>query len=426
MSRQIQVKNTVIGDGRAKICVPITGRLKKDIISQAREIVASGAEIIEWRVDYFEYIDYPSVLGLLSQISEIARDVPLIFTFRTKKEGGYREISDDDYFHLLNAAAATGNADFIDVEAMSRPAVADKMLRSLGYRKTRVIFSYHNFYSTPSFDNILSIFKSMRDRGGDICKIAVTPENKRDVDTLILASEKFARISNVPLISISMKDEGAVSRIAWKTTGSAITFASAAGQSAPGQLDISKMKEVSDNLNSLDKGTRIALVGFMGTGKTTVSRAIKYVTGFDEVDTDKFITESENKSVAKIFDKIGEEGFRDLETAALKKLAGGKGRIISCGGGIVLRDENIEIMKENCVTVLLTASAETVFERVRHSKSRPLLNGEMNARHIAGMMKERDERYKKAADITVKTDGRSVCDICIEIIDAVCRYTKKS
>lgn len=121
--------------------------------------------------------------------------------------------------------------------------------------------------------------------------------------------------------------------------------------------------------------------------------------------------------IADIFEKYGEAHFRDLETELLRRIGQEAGTIVSCGGGAVLRDENTGIMKQNGCIVLLTAEPETIFERVRYSRERPVLNGNMNVEYIRGLMEKRRERYEAAADIIIATDGRSIGEICDEVLE---------
>lgn len=163
----------------------------------------------------------------------------------------------------------------------------------------------------------------------------------------------------------------------------------------------------------------IMLIGFMGTGKSTIARKIKEKLNIEQVEMDALIAKEAGMSIPDIFEKCGENYFRDLETEMLRKFQNKKPVVVSCGGGAVLRDENIEIMKGQGKIVLLTATPETVFERVRYSADRPVLNGNMNVEYIKELMEKRKARYEMAADIVVTTDGKTADDICREILEAI-------
>ena len=160
----------------------------------------------------------------------------------------------------------------------------------------------------------------------------------------------------------------------------------------------------------------ILLIGFMGVGKTTVSKKLSEKTGMSEVDMDAWIVEHEQKAIADIFAEEGEPYFRKIETECLKEIQKEKGRIVSCGGGVVLKDENIRIMKDGGIILLLTATAQTVYDRVKDSTDRPILNGNMNVAYISELMKRRAERYREVADLIIATDGKTVDQIVEEIM----------
>ena len=161
----------------------------------------------------------------------------------------------------------------------------------------------------------------------------------------------------------------------------------------------------------------IFLIGFMGAGKSTVAGELK-----DKLDKEKdilsqvTIVENRGMSISEIFDEFGEAYFRNLESNTLIELQKRKQTIVSCGGGVVMREENADHMKKNGRVVLLTAKPETIYERVKDSDERPILNGNMNVAYISSLMEKRRERYEAVADVTVATDGKNVTQICEEII----------
>lgn len=160
----------------------------------------------------------------------------------------------------------------------------------------------------------------------------------------------------------------------------------------------------------------IIIIGFMGVGKTTVSAALARIMGIELVVIDDLIMEEERMSISNIFEQHGEEYFRNSETNSLQGLQGSERLIISSGGGIVLRDINIDYMKNLGTVVLLTASVETIYERVKDSQERPILKDNMNTEFISSLLEKRMERYEKAADIIVNTDNKSVEEVCKEIV----------
>lgn len=161
----------------------------------------------------------------------------------------------------------------------------------------------------------------------------------------------------------------------------------------------------------------IVLIGFMGTGKSTVSETLSSLFQMKIVEMDQEIVQQEGMTIPEIFSKYGEEYFRNCETQLLKDLQERQNVIISCGGGTPLRECNVIEMKKNGKVILLTARPETIWSRIKDNTDRPLLNGNMNVEYIKGMMEQRREKYYAAADIIVETDGKTIKEICQEIVE---------
>ncbi|MCI6858919.1 MAG: chorismate mutase [Eubacterium sp.] len=160
----------------------------------------------------------------------------------------------------------------------------------------------------------------------------------------------------------------------------------------------------------------IVLIGFMGAGKSTISAYLKNAFAMDVVEMDQVIARQQGMSISEIFETYGEEYFRNLETQLLIDMQSKQNVIISCGGGVAMRERNVKEMKKNGKVVLLTADPQTILERVKDSDERPLLNGNKNVEFISNLMEQRREKYEAAADIIIQTDGKKVLDICEEII----------
>ncbi|MCD7716499.1 MAG: shikimate kinase [Lachnospiraceae bacterium] len=159
----------------------------------------------------------------------------------------------------------------------------------------------------------------------------------------------------------------------------------------------------------------IFLIGFMGAGKSTVARALRDEYGMRLIEMDEQIEAQEGRTISQIFVEDGEDCFRALETALLKGLECTKNTVVSCGGGVPMREENVAAMRRSGKIIYLCAAPETIYDRVKNAHNRPLLEGNMNVEYIEALMKKRLPKYLEAADATVETDGKSALSICNEI-----------
>ncbi|MBQ9155652.1 MAG: chorismate mutase [Eubacterium sp.] len=160
----------------------------------------------------------------------------------------------------------------------------------------------------------------------------------------------------------------------------------------------------------------IVLIGFMGAGKSTISTQLSDAFAMKVVEMDQIIAEREGMTISEIFEVYGEEYFRDAETNLLIEMQSRTNTVISCGGGVPLRERNVAEMKKNGKVVLLTARPETILERLKDDHSRPLLENNKNVGFVQELMEKRREKYEAAADIIIETDGKTETEICEEVI----------
>jgi shikimate kinase len=158
------------------------------------------------------------------------------------------------------------------------------------------------------------------------------------------------------------------------------------------------------------------LIGFMGSGKTSVSKRLGELLDREVVEMDRRIAQREGMGIPEIFAQKGEAYFRACETVLLEEFAQGGPRVVSCGGGVPMREENVAAMGRCGRVVLLTARPEVILDRVKDSDERPLLQGHKNVPYIAQLMEERRPKYEAAADLTVDTSDLSVEEVCREIL----------
>lgn len=162
----------------------------------------------------------------------------------------------------------------------------------------------------------------------------------------------------------------------------------------------------------------LILIGYMGSGKTTLGKKISFRERIALLDTDKMIEQKQNREISRIFDEDGEAAFRQMETDCLKEIMEYSDRyVISVGGGLPLKAENRELLKELGTVLYLRAKPETIYARLKNDTTRPLLRGEDPEGKIRSMMKAREPAYEAAADAVIDVDGKSYEMIISEILD---------
>ncbi|MBQ1312390.1 MAG: type I 3-dehydroquinate dehydratase [Blautia sp.] len=243
MTKPIFVKGTVLGEGIPKICVPITGTTSGQILQQAREAAAQGAQLLEWRMDYWKEEDKKKYLEeLLFSMSSILTDIPLIFTIRTEAEGGLFTESREEYETLVMIAAASQKADLIDVEVFALPEEGRGLIEKIHKKGCLAIASSHDFEKTDPQEALLERFLAMEKSGADLLKLAVMPGDFQDAVALMQATSMMKERTQKPLISMAMGRDGAITRISGENFGSCLTFACIGEPSAPGQLPLQEMR----------------------------------------------------------------------------------------------------------------------------------------------------------------------------------------
>ncbi len=162
--------------------------------------------------------------------------------------------------------------------------------------------------------------------------------------------------------------------------------------------------------------SNVILIGFMGCGKSTIGKRLSYVLRKPFLDTDRMIEKKEDMTISELFDRKGEEYFRDMETACIKELMEESGEyVIAVGGGIVLREENRRLLKKLGKVIYLRADADTIYERLKKDNTRPLLQGDNPREKIRTMMAQRWDIYEEASQFVVDVDGKEFEDILKEI-----------
>ena len=286
----VKTGNLIIGEGLPKICVPLMAMSLDDLQKETILAAKSGCDLIEWRLDRLNTWNIGSAfrnkedaleeikkgMGIIRQ----ATSVPVILTLRTSEEGGYAELSRRDYYTIIRDIIESAEPaisqddmmidrfedseikrrtedgfaenncwppDIIDIEAFDQDDEDgfDKVEFIVNLAKENglaVILSNHDFDKTPPADEIIKRICIMDRLGADIPKVAYMPQSEKDVQTVIRAAYDARECCKKPFIALSMGREGLITRICSGRAGTAVTFASVSGQSAPGQVSVSYMK----------------------------------------------------------------------------------------------------------------------------------------------------------------------------------------
>ena len=248
----VKIRNLEIGTGAPKVIVPIVGKTREEILAKGKELASIPLHVVEWRVDFYEDVfQIPQVLETLKGLRAALGETPILFTFRTLKEGGEKEISMENYTALNKAVAQSGDADAIDVEIFSGDQVVLENIANIHAAGKVVVGSNHDFHKTPSQADLIYRLRKMQDMGADIPKIAVMPQNKADVLTLLAATEEMYRCyADRPIITMSMSATGVISRLCGEVFGSSMTFGAVGQVSAPGQIPVEQLNAATEIIHN--------------------------------------------------------------------------------------------------------------------------------------------------------------------------------
>lgn len=240
MTSIVEVKNVKIGKGIPKITVPIVGANNIELIEEVNGLKEIKFDIVEWRVDFYKNVDsIEKVKEILGEIRKMLPYTPILFTFRTKKEGGEREVPIEYYVKLNCEIVKTKLIDLVDIELFTGYNYIHELVETARANKVKVIMSNHDFVKTPSKEEIISRLTKMIELNADIPKIAVMPQSEADVLTLLCATNEMKqKYADQPIITMSMAGLGVISRLVGEIFGSVLTFGVAKKASAPGQIGV--------------------------------------------------------------------------------------------------------------------------------------------------------------------------------------------
>ncbi|EPH1644681.1 type I 3-dehydroquinate dehydratase [Acinetobacter baumannii] len=229
-----------------KTIVPITAKTKEQALAQAQVIAnTADADLAEFRIDLLSFAsDTKQVIALGHELKKILGNKPMIATIRTKNEGSQLEISDADYGKTYQAYLKNPFMDRLDVEMFRDQKVVSEIVQKAHQKKVLVVMSNHDFQKTPSQDEIEKRLLKQDQMGADVLKIAVMPKSKQDVFTLMNATLKVSQQTTKPLLTMSMGQLGTISRVATANMGGSYSFGMIGQASAPGQIDVTKLKQI--------------------------------------------------------------------------------------------------------------------------------------------------------------------------------------
>jgi len=237
----------IIGDGiQPLICTPLVGKNQEIIVAELVNILENKPDIIEWRADFFEEIANTSVVtALANQLKKVAGDLLFIFTIRSVREGGQPiSLSDSEVIALNIAICTNTKIEYVDCELSNLPQHFQQLRKAAQENGVKIIASFHNFDCTPSEKFLEEKFTQAEEMGADVAKVAVMPQTLEDVLTLLSVTLEAKNRLKIPVISMSMGELGAVTRLFGGVFGSAVSFAVGQSSSAPGQVPIEDLKTV--------------------------------------------------------------------------------------------------------------------------------------------------------------------------------------
>lgn len=254
MSKSITIRNYTIDDQHSEIVIPLVGKSMDNIVSEALYVRAIEANMVEWRIDYFEQVNnVNAVLEVMEEIKTILEDRLILATIRTKNEGGLYEGSKEQYQALYEALLKQGIVDMIDIELKNDDDCITSLVTKAHENNKYVVLSYHDFEKTCDETTLQEIYQKMETYQGDILKSAMMATSEDDVRDYMHASYHIQKNSKQLCAFMNMGKEGIISRLFCAYTKSCLSFASLRQASAPGQVSFIHMNQFMKMCNDILK-----------------------------------------------------------------------------------------------------------------------------------------------------------------------------
>lgn len=242
------IKGVAFESGKKPVvCIPVMGKDKETVLREAARVVAAGAVMIEWRIDYLsDFSNMSDIQYLMRELSKLCRDTVFLATLRTKDQGGLAEMQEPQLSRYYRDLASMKKADFIDVEffGVQKP---ERLLKDMKSEGAKVITSHHDFLETPDERVMYMLLEKMADGQADLVKLAVMPKSLQDVLDILRVTCRFAEeYPEIPVASMSMGSMGIISRVCGEVFGSCMTFGTMGASSAPGQMEEKELSQMLD------------------------------------------------------------------------------------------------------------------------------------------------------------------------------------
>ena len=233
-----------VGDGITKLGVALNGTTIEELVDQAERAYSSSCDFVEWRADYFKDCnDIKNFVKACKTLRDAMNDKPIIFAYRTSREGGSgADISIAEYLLIYKTAILSKSVDAVDVEFLQGDTAVNTIVKHAEISDCKVIISNHDADSTPGKDILINRIKTMKERGADIVKIGMEPRSGQDVDTMIEVCKEMSK--EMPIIMISTNKMGVITRIDAEKIGSALTYGYLDEPTGKGQLPIEELAEM--------------------------------------------------------------------------------------------------------------------------------------------------------------------------------------
>lgn len=256
-SRPIILAGRPLAAGRLPaICAPLVASTREALVAETRAVAALAPDLLEWRVDFLAALtDTAAVLETARALREAAAGIPLLFTRRSRREGGQPiALDEDQVLALYEAVAASGAVDAMDFEMGNEPAHVQRVRALTRAHGLALVLSFHDFQRTPDDAALAARFDQAQALGADVAKVAVMPQSMQDVHRLLGATLAASARLAIPVVSMSMGALGAATRLCGGVYGSALTFAVGSAPSAPGQIPIADVRAAVSVLQRASSG----------------------------------------------------------------------------------------------------------------------------------------------------------------------------